>query len=258
MEDNQMLPLMASESSESVYVDPTGVHVAIGDEGAQSFSLSCPVRKWYLVPVWNKYHWTLPDSKMLSSNGIQQKRSKLIFSRLSQHHAGLYSYEAGSKKSSVHLLVKRDLKPVLNVEGVGAVELSFTVWGSEEPCAYQWYKDGTFMSNRPREYTGETSSTLKIISTSTSMRGQYHCVARCALASIRSRTTRLNIICNPQGGKKENNLSHSASTMENEIENESNNKDQGCSLVFSDIKRVVSWLITIIIRQEDGCNCNNT
>jgi hypothetical protein len=24
MEDNQMLPLMASESSESVYVDPTG------------------------------------------------------------------------------------------------------------------------------------------------------------------------------------------------------------------------------------------
>lgn len=86
------------------------------------------------------------------------------------------------------------MKSVVSVDGVGSVELSFIVWGSDEPWNYQWFKNAILMSRRPREYKGEKSSTLTIISADELVTGQYHCVATCRLARVRSRTTTVNVL----------------------------------------------------------------
>lgn len=81
-------------------------HVVIGDEGARTFTLSSPLRRWYLVPPWTGYHWIFRDRAISLSDQIEQKRSQLIFPVLSPKHAGLYCYQLGSKEAMVHLLVK--------------------------------------------------------------------------------------------------------------------------------------------------------
>ena len=81
----------------------------------------------------------------------------------------------------------------MTVNGVGSVELSFHVWGSKQEWLYQWFKDEAALISRHHEYEGIRSKTLKIITANRSMEGQYHCLAECQLARVRSRSTTLKM-----------------------------------------------------------------